>query len=51
MDQVVNRGEVWWADVPGDKVRPVLVLIRQRFTSRLASLFVVCRAYRVAAGC
>ncbi|GFG86489.1 type II toxin-antitoxin system PemK/MazF family toxin [Mycolicibacter algericus] len=37
---VINRGEVWWADVPGDKVRPVLVLTRQRFTSRLTSLLV-----------
>lgn len=37
---MVNRGEVWWADVPGDKVRPVLVLTRQRFTSRLTSLLV-----------
>jgi mRNA interferase MazF len=37
---VVNRGEVWWADVPGDKVRPVLVLTRQRFTSKLTSLLV-----------
>ncbi|OQZ96783.1 hypothetical protein BST10_11065 [Mycolicibacter algericus DSM 45454] len=36
----MNRGEVWWADVPGDKVRPVLVLTRQRFTSRLTSLLV-----------
>jgi mRNA interferase MazF len=39
-DRVINRGEVWWADVPGDKVRPVLVLTRQRFTSRLTSLLV-----------
>ncbi len=37
---VVNRGDVWWADVPGDKVRPVLVLTRQRFTPRLTSLLV-----------
>lgn len=37
---VINRGEVWWADVPGDKIRPVLVLTRQRFTSRLTSLLV-----------
>jgi mRNA interferase MazF len=37
---VINRGDVWWADVPGDKVRPVLVLTRQRFTSRLTSLLV-----------
>ena len=37
---VINRGEVWWADVPGDKVRPVLVLTRQRFTAMLTSLLV-----------
>ena len=37
---VVNRGDVWWGDVPGDKVRPVVVLTRQRFTSKLASLLV-----------
>lgn len=37
---VINRGEVWWAEVPGEKVRPVLVLTRQRFTSRLTSLLV-----------
>ncbi|AEF37382.1 PemK-like protein [Mycolicibacter sinensis] len=37
---MINRGEVWWADVPGDKIRPVLVLTRQRFTSRLTSLLV-----------
>jgi mRNA interferase MazF len=37
---VINRGDVWWADVPGDRVRPVLVLTRQRFTSRLTSLLV-----------
>lgn len=40
MDRVINRGDVWWADVPGDKVRPVVVLTRQRFTSRLTSLLV-----------
>jgi mRNA interferase MazF len=40
MERVINRGDVWWADVPGDKVRPVVVLTRQRFTSRLSSLLV-----------
>lgn len=40
MTPVVNRGDIWWADIPGDKVRPVLVLTRQRFTSRLSSLLV-----------
>jgi mRNA interferase MazF len=37
---VINRGDVWWADVPGDNVSPVLVLTRQRFTSRVTSLLV-----------
>lgn len=35
-----HRGEVWWADVPGDKVRPVLVLTRERFIARLHSVLV-----------
>ncbi|MGH8909195.1 MAG: type II toxin-antitoxin system PemK/MazF family toxin [Egibacteraceae bacterium] len=35
-----HRGEVWWADVPGDKVRPVLVLTRERFIGRLHSVLV-----------
>lgn len=45
MGQLVNqplphRAEVWWADVPGDKVRPVLVLTRERFIVRLHSVLV-----------
>lgn len=35
-----HRGEVWWADVPGDKVRPVVVLTRERFIARLHSVLV-----------
>ena len=35
-----RRGEVWWADVPGDKVRPVLVVTRDRFIERLQSILV-----------
>ncbi len=31
---------MWWADVPGDKVRPVLVLTRERFIVRLNSVLV-----------
>jgi len=31
---------VWWADVPGDKRRPVLVLTRQRFIPRLHAVLV-----------
>jgi mRNA interferase MazF len=37
---VIHRGDVWWAEVPGDKLRPVVVLTRERFTSRLDSLLV-----------
>jgi len=37
---VPSRGELWWADVPGDKRRPVLVLTRQRFIPRLTSVLV-----------
>ena len=36
----MHRGEVWWADVPGDKPRPVLILTRERFIPRLTSLLV-----------
>lgn len=40
MSADIHRGDVWWADVPGDKVRPVLVLTRERFVPRLTSLLV-----------
>ncbi len=40
MNRDVHRGDVWWADVPGDKVRPVLVLTRERFVPRLTSVLV-----------
>ena len=36
----VHRGDVWWADVPGDKRRPVVVLTRERFITRLNSVIV-----------
>lgn len=36
----VHRGDVWWADVPGDKRRPVVVLTRERFISRLNGVIV-----------
>lgn len=35
-----RRGEIWWADVPGDKVRPVLVLTRERFIPPLNAVLV-----------
>lgn len=37
---IARRGEVWFADVPGDKRRPVLVLTRDPLGSILHS--VVC---------
>lgn len=36
----MHRGEVWWADVPGDKRRPVLILTRERFIPRLTAILV-----------
>ncbi|MDH3499642.1 MAG: type II toxin-antitoxin system PemK/MazF family toxin [Acidimicrobiia bacterium] len=36
----MHRSEVWWADVPGDKRRPVLIVTRERFIPRLAALVV-----------
>ncbi len=44
---VPHRGEVWWADVPGDRVRPVLVLTRERFITRLHSVLVAPLTTRV----
>jgi mRNA interferase MazF len=35
-----HRGEIWWADVPGDKRRPVLIMTRERFIPRLGALLV-----------
>lgn len=40
MNELLHRGEVWWADVPGDRVRPVLILTRERFVSRLNAVLV-----------
>jgi mRNA interferase MazF len=36
----IHRGELWWATIPGDERRPVLVLTRERFVPRLTSLLV-----------
>lgn len=38
MVHVARRGEVWFADVPGDKPRPVLVLTRDPMGSILHSV-------------
>ena len=43
----MHRGDVWWADVPGDKRRPVLVLTRERFVARLANVVVAPLTTRV----
>ncbi len=40
MSSQLHRGDLWWASVPGDKVRPVLLLTRERFIPRLASVMV-----------
>lgn len=36
----VHRGEIWWADVPGDKVRPVVIMTREPFIAHLHSVIV-----------
>lgn len=35
-----QRGEVWFADVPGDKRRPVVVLTRDSVLPRLTTILV-----------
>ena len=36
----VRRGEVWYADVPGDKRRPVVVLTRDSVLPHLSTILV-----------
>ena len=36
----MGNGEVWWAEVPNDKIRPVVVLTRSRVADRLHSVVV-----------
>ena len=36
----MGNGEIWWADVPNDKIRPVIVLTRSRVAARLHSVVV-----------
>ena len=36
----VHRGDVWWAEIPGDRRRPVVVLTRERFIASLDSVIV-----------
>ena len=33
-------GEVWWADLPADKRRPVLILTRENFIEHLSAVLV-----------
>lgn len=35
-----HRGEIWLADLPGDKIRPVVVLTRQPVIRHLRSVIV-----------
>ena len=36
----VGHGQVWWADLTGDKVRPVVVLTRSWIAPRLSRVLV-----------
>jgi len=36
----MRRGEIWYADVPGDKRRPVVVLTRDSALPRLTTILV-----------
>ncbi len=40
IEGVIRRGDLWIADVPGDKRRPVLVLTRAGFIERLNNVTV-----------
>lgn len=36
----LGHGQVWWADIPGEKVRPVMVLTRKSVASLLRRVLV-----------
>lgn len=36
----LGHGQVWWADLPGDKLRPVVVLTRRRVAPLLRQVLV-----------
>lgn len=40
MTPPVGHGQVWWADIPGDKVRPVVVLTRATIAPLLSRVLV-----------
>ncbi len=44
-----HRGDIWWADIPGDTRRPVLILTRERFIPRLSAILVAPITTRVRA--
>ncbi len=37
---MIGHGQIWWADLAGDKVRPVLVLTRAWVAPRLSRVLV-----------
>lgn len=40
LDNRIGDGDVWWADVADEKIRPVVVLTRRRIASRLTRVVV-----------
>jgi mRNA interferase MazF len=36
----LSHGDIWWAQVAGDKIRPVVILTRARVADRLHSVVV-----------
>ncbi len=36
----LGHGQLWWADLPGEKIRPVVVLTRSRVAGRLTRVLV-----------
>jgi mRNA interferase MazF len=36
----IGHGQVWWADMPGEKIRPVVILTRSRVAERLTRVVV-----------
>lgn len=40
LERGVGDGDIWWADVADEKIRPVVVLTRRRIASRLTRVVV-----------
>jgi len=40
LDRRISDGDIWWADVADEKIRPVVVLTRRRIASRLTRVVV-----------